>query len=453
MLDVISGGRLIAGFPVGTSMDMQLLLRREPGHAAREVPRGARPHHQGVGGARAVRVERQVHQAALREPLAAADPEAAPADLDPRPRLDRDLGLLHRPRLQLQLPLVQRLQARAEDDGRLLGAPAKRGADENPYSAAFFQQVCISDTDAACEREWWPHVDYFFNKCLHLYPGMAEAPGLHQRGVAARRRRRAGRQHERQHGHEQDLEGARRAALHRRRLAGDGAPAARGAGALAARRPPRARAPHRLGADRPDEPLDLSLRHRRCCRTCGRSSPSTRTAGGRSRCPRRERARPGGARPRRRGRAPSGRRRHERRRRRARGSSSSAPAGRRSRCSRPATGAPLLFLHGAGGIPAWEGVLPLLARDYHVYAPLLPGFGQSTGLEHLDDQLDLFLHGFDVMEALGLERPYVVGESMGGWIAAEMAALRPKEIGRLALAAPDRPLARRGARSSTCSAT
>jgi pimeloyl-ACP methyl ester carboxylesterase len=99
-------------------------------------------------------------------------------------------------------------------------------------------------------------------------------------------------------------------------------------------------------------------------------------------------------------------------------------------------GAPLLFLHGAGGIPAWEGVLPLLAREYHVHAPLLPGFGRSTGLEALDEPLDLFFHGFDVAEALGLERPYVVGESMGGWMAAEMAALRPKEIGRLVLAAP-----------------
>jgi len=99
-------------------------------------------------------------------------------------------------------------------------------------------------------------------------------------------------------------------------------------------------------------------------------------------------------------------------------------------------GAPLLFLHGAGGIAAWAGVLPLLASKYHVYAPLLPGFGQSTGLEFLDDQFDLFLHGFDVIEGLGLERPYVVGESLGGWMAAEMAALRPNDIGRLALAAP-----------------
>ncbi|TMB49073.1 MAG: hypothetical protein E6J56_23940, partial [Deltaproteobacteria bacterium] len=42
-------------------------------------------------------------------------------------------------------------------------------------------------------------------------------------------------------------------------------------------------------------------------------------------------------------------------------------------------GPPLLFLHGAGGIPVWEGVLPLLARAFRVHAPLLPGFGQSTG--------------------------------------------------------------------------
>lgn len=99
-------------------------------------------------------------------------------------------------------------------------------------------------------------------------------------------------------------------------------------------------------------------------------------------------------------------------------------------------GEPLLFLHGAGGIAAWEGVLPLLSEKFHVHAPLLPGFGRSDGLDYLEDQFDLFFHGFDVIEALGLERPYVVGESFGGWMAAEMAALRPKEIGRLALAAP-----------------
>ncbi len=110
--------------------------------------------------------------------------------------------------------------------------------------------------------------------------------------------------------------------------------------------------------------------------------------------------------------------------------------GRRIEVLSAGSGAPLLFLHGAGGVPQWEGVLPILSSSFTVHAPLLPGYGQSVGLEALDDHFDLFFHCFDVMEALGLERPYVVGESLGGWIAAEMAALRPKEISRLALAAP-----------------
>ncbi|HZR81251.1 MAG TPA: alpha/beta hydrolase [Candidatus Binatia bacterium] len=99
-------------------------------------------------------------------------------------------------------------------------------------------------------------------------------------------------------------------------------------------------------------------------------------------------------------------------------------------------GEPVLWLHGAGGIPVWEGALPRLAARHRVLAPLLPGFGRSEGLDVLEDQLDLFLHGFDVMAALGLERPAVVGESMGGWMAAEMAALRPRDVGKLVLLAP-----------------
>jgi len=110
--------------------------------------------------------------------------------------------------------------------------------------------------------------------------------------------------------------------------------------------------------------------------------------------------------------------------------------GRRIEVLEAGSGAPLLFLHSAGGIPQWDGVLPILSESFRVHAPLLPGFGQSVGLDAIEDHFDLFFHCFDVMEALGLDRPYVVGESLGGWIGAEMAALRPREVGRLALAAP-----------------
>ncbi len=46
----------------------------------------------------------------------------------------------------------------------------------------------------------------------------------------------------------------------------------------------------------------------------------------------------------------------------------------------------------------------------------------------------VFLHGWDVVEALGLTRPHLVGHSMGGMIAAEMAAIAPNDLGRLVLA-------------------
>jgi pimeloyl-ACP methyl ester carboxylesterase len=67
---------------------------------------------------------------------------------------------------------------------------------------------------------------------------------------------------------------------------------------------------------------------------------------------------------------------------------------------------------------------------------LLPGYGDSEGGEGLRDMLAVTLHGFDVVDALGLDRPVLVGHSMGGMIAAEMAAVAPREVERLGLISP-----------------
>ena len=99
-------------------------------------------------------------------------------------------------------------------------------------------------------------------------------------------------------------------------------------------------------------------------------------------------------------------------------------------------GPELLFLHGAGGLFPDDPFLESLASHYHVYAPLLPGFEDSEGGDHLRNMLDFTLHAFDVFDALSLHQPLVVGHSMGGMIAAEMAAIAPSEIQRLALLAP-----------------
>jgi pimeloyl-ACP methyl ester carboxylesterase len=99
-------------------------------------------------------------------------------------------------------------------------------------------------------------------------------------------------------------------------------------------------------------------------------------------------------------------------------------------------GPALVYLHGAGGVTAADPLLAELARTHHVYAPLLPGYGDSEECPQLRDMLDITLHYWDVVEALGLKDPLLVGHSMGGMIAAEMAAIAPNDVSRLVLIAP-----------------
>ena len=106
---------------------------------------------------------------------------------------------------------------------------------------------------------------------------------------------------------------------------------------------------------------------------------------------------------------------------------------RRIRVLEAGDGASLVFLHGAGGLVEESPFLAMLARRWHVFAPLLPGYGDSEGGETLPDMLAITLHSFDVIEALDLSRPTLVGHSMGGMIAAEMAAVNPYGLRSLVL--------------------
>ena len=100
------------------------------------------------------------------------------------------------------------------------------------------------------------------------------------------------------------------------------------------------------------------------------------------------------------------------------------------------SGPDLVFLHGAGGVTAEDPFLAALARTHHIYAPLVPGYGDSDEAPEIRDMLDFTLHSWDVVEALGLKDPILVGHSMGGMIAAEMAAVQPNDVSRLALISP-----------------
>ena len=100
------------------------------------------------------------------------------------------------------------------------------------------------------------------------------------------------------------------------------------------------------------------------------------------------------------------------------------------------TGPDLVYLHGAGGVTAEDPFLAALAAKHHVYAPLIPGYGDSDEAPSIRDMLDFTLHTWDVIAALDLKDPILVGHSMGGMIAAEMAAVAPNDVSRLALICP-----------------
>jgi pimeloyl-ACP methyl ester carboxylesterase len=99
-------------------------------------------------------------------------------------------------------------------------------------------------------------------------------------------------------------------------------------------------------------------------------------------------------------------------------------------------GEPLVYLHGAGGMTADDPVLAALSATHHVFAPYLPGYGETEDCPELRDMLDYTLHTWDVVRGLGLRDPILVGHSMGGMIAAEMAAVAPNDVSRLVLIAP-----------------
>lgn len=111
------------------------------------------------------------------------------------------------------------------------------------------------------------------------------------------------------------------------------------------------------------------------------------------------------------------------------------------------SGDPLLYLHSAGGEVTWLPFFEQLSHYYSLYVPAHPGFGQSEGLDKIDSIEDLVFHYTDLMDELELVQPYIVGLSLGGWLAAELATRYSHRLRKLALVnavglrIPDHPIA------------
>ncbi|HEV2571932.1 alpha/beta hydrolase [Methylocella sp. CPCC 101449] len=99
-------------------------------------------------------------------------------------------------------------------------------------------------------------------------------------------------------------------------------------------------------------------------------------------------------------------------------------------------GKKLGYLAGLNGLPKWSPFLDKLAETRRVIVPSLPGYPGGPSSEPLDTQLDWVLAARDALVAAGLDGADLIGASVGGALAAEVAALWPKSVRKLVLIAP-----------------
>jgi len=99
-------------------------------------------------------------------------------------------------------------------------------------------------------------------------------------------------------------------------------------------------------------------------------------------------------------------------------------------------GPKLGFLAGVGGLPRWTAFLDRLAEKRTVIAPSLPGFPGALGHGKLDSHLDWMLALRQLLDKSGLSGADLAGSTVGGGLAADVAAIWPASVRRLVLIAP-----------------
>ena len=110
-----------------------------------------------------------------------------------------------------------------------------------------------------------------------------------------------------------------------------------------------------------------------------------------------------------------------------------AVRGCRIRLMRGGAGSPLVILHGATGAN-WSPFMMELAKQFEVIVPEHPGFGESDTPDWLDTIHDLAYFHLDLLKELKLDGVHLVGISLGGWVAAELAVRSTQQLASLTLA-------------------
>lgn len=177
MLDVMSGGRVIAGFPVGSSQDTNFAYGVPPATVRDRYREGYELVKQCWTADEAFsfngRYTKLRYVNTLPKPLQQPHPpiwspgSGSLETFDFAIEKDIPYCFLSFFGADFAAKNMQTFWDRAE----------AAGLDDNPYRAGMVQLVLVADTDAEAERLYHRHVQYFFQRCVHIYPGFTEAPG------------------------------------------------------------------------------------------------------------------------------------------------------------------------------------------------------------------------------------------------------------------------------------
>ena len=177
MLDVMSGGRLVAGFPVGTSMDTTFTYG-VPGAQLRERYYEAHDMIMQAWKDKGVSTfNGKFNQIRYMNPW--------PRPLqDPHPPIwipgggsietwewCADMAYLYS-----YLSFSGYMRAKSIMDGFWQRMEDKQ-KEPNPHQAGFFQVICVANSYDEAKRLYGKHIEYFYQRCLHVFPGFADAPG------------------------------------------------------------------------------------------------------------------------------------------------------------------------------------------------------------------------------------------------------------------------------------
>lgn len=101
-------------------------------------------------------------------------------------------------------------------------------------------------------------------------------------------------------------------------------------------------------------------------------------------------------------------------------------------------GHPVVLIHGAGpgatGLSNWSRNIECLARDFHVITVDLPGFGRSQKMQIPSAFFEFYgQHVGKLLDAMGIEKAHLVGNSLGGGTSMMLALRRPEKVGKMVL--------------------